>query len=180
MSPASRIIVLTGVSRGCGRALTEEFIRLGHRVIGCGHSEREMAALQGRFPPPNYFGVVDVADDAQVAAWANRVLAVHTAPDRLLNNAGIINRSPPLWEVPASEFSGVVDVNLKGAANVIRHFAPAMIRRGRGVIVNSVPAGASGLMKFSILPKLTSGSWCRSRRSWILRRNWRRRKATQI
>jgi NAD(P)-dependent dehydrogenase (short-subunit alcohol dehydrogenase family) len=38
--------------------------------------------------------------------------------------------------VSASEFSQVVDVNLKGVVNVIRHFAPAMVREGRGVIVN--------------------------------------------
>ena len=39
-------------------------------------------------------------------------------------------------EVPAEEFSAVVDVNLNGVVNVIRHFVPAMIERGRGVIVN--------------------------------------------
>jgi len=132
----SKTILITGVSRGCGRALAEEFIRLGHRVLGCGRSEKEIAAWQARFPAPHHFAVVDVADDAQVAAWASRVLAVQGAPDLLLNNAGIINRNAPLWEVPAREFSNVIDVNLKGTANIIRHFAPAMIRRGRGVILN--------------------------------------------
>jgi len=132
----SKTILITGVSRGCGRALAEEFIRLGHLVLGCGRSEKEIVTLQSCFPTPHHFAVVDVADDAQVAAWASRVLAAHGAPDLLLNNAGIINRNAPLWEVPAREFSDVIDVNLKGTANLIRHFAPAMIRRGRGVIVN--------------------------------------------
>jgi NAD(P)-dependent dehydrogenase (short-subunit alcohol dehydrogenase family) len=54
----------------------------------------------------------------------------------LLNNAGLINHNAPLWEVGAEEFSQVVDVNVKGVANVIRHFVPAMVRRNRGVIVN--------------------------------------------
>ena len=54
----------------------------------------------------------------------------------LLNNAGLINRNAPLWEVRAQEFSDVIDVNLKGVANVIRHFVPAMIKRRSGVIVN--------------------------------------------
>jgi len=136
MPTTSKIVLLTGVSRGCGRALTEEFIRLGQVVLGCGRSEKEIAALQSRFPTPNHFAVVDVTDDAQVAAWARRVLRLHEAPELLLNNAGIINRNAPLWEVPAREFSEVMDVNVKGVANVIRHFVPAMIRRGRGVIVN--------------------------------------------
>ncbi|HUC86107.1 MAG TPA: SDR family NAD(P)-dependent oxidoreductase [Candidatus Acidoferrales bacterium] len=136
MATTSKIILITGVSRGCGRALTEEFVRLGHVVIGCGRSEKEIAALGKQIPSPHSFSVVDVADDAQVAAWAEQTLGAHHAPDLLVNNAGIINRNAPLWKVPAREFSGVIDVNLKGTVNVIRHFVPAMIQRGSGVIVN--------------------------------------------
>ncbi len=131
-----KTILITGVSRGLGRAMTEEFIRLGHAVIGCGRSEKEIAHLQKQFPAPNDFAVVDVADDAQVAAWAKKVLSTHVAPDLLLNNAALINRRAPLWKVPAQEFSDVIDVNIKGVANVIRHFVPAMIKQSRGVIVN--------------------------------------------
>jgi NAD(P)-dependent dehydrogenase (short-subunit alcohol dehydrogenase family) len=131
-----KTILITGVSRGLGRALATEFIRLGHTVIGCGRSEKEIAALQKQFPAAADFSVVNVADDAQVAAWAKRVLAVHRAPDLLLNNAALINRNAPLWEVPAREFSDVIDVNIKGVTNVIRHFVPAMIARHSGVIVN--------------------------------------------
>jgi NAD(P)-dependent dehydrogenase (short-subunit alcohol dehydrogenase family) len=131
-----KTILITGVSRGLGRALTEEFIRLGHVVIGCGRSEKEIAQLQKQFSAPNDFAVVDVSADEQVAAWAKRVLQSHGAPDLLLNNAALINRNAPLWLVPAQEFSDVIDVNIKGVANVIRHFVPAMIKQGRGIIVN--------------------------------------------
>lgn len=131
----SKTILITGVSRGCGRALTEEFIRRGHCVLGCGRSEKEIAALQQQYPLPHRFAVVNVADDAQVGAWAAS-LAAGPAPDLLLNNAALMNRNARLWEVPAREFAEVVDVNLKGVVNVIRHFVPAMIRRGQGVIVN--------------------------------------------
>ena len=133
---SAKTILITGVSRGLGRAMTEEFIRLGHTVLGCGRSAGEIAVLRKKFPAPNDFAVVDVADDAQVAALANRVLTTHAAQDLLLNNAALINRNAPLWQVPAAEFSDVIDVNLKGVANVIRHFVPAMIRQGRGIIVN--------------------------------------------
>lgn len=131
-----KTILITGVSRGCGRALAEEFIRLGHVVIGCGRSETAMAALQKQFPAPHRFTAVDVTDDAQVAGWAANVLTQVSAPDLLLNNAALINRPAPLWEISAREFSDVTDVNLKGTANVIRHFVSAMVRRSRGVIVN--------------------------------------------
>src|SRR5579859_3525604 len=133
---AGKTILITGVSRGLGRAMAEEFIRLGHTVIGCGRSEKDIAQLQKQFKAPHDFSAVDVADDGQVAAWAKKVLATHTAPDLLLNNAALINRNAPLWKVPAQEFSDVIDVNIKGVANVIRHFVPAMITRCTGVIVN--------------------------------------------
>jgi len=129
-------ILITGVSRGCGRALVEEFVRLGHVVIGCGRSEKEIAVLRQQFTAPHDFSVVNVASDAEVAAWAKRILDSHAPPDLLLNNAALINRNAPLWKVPATEFSDVIDVNIKGTANVIRHFVPAMIERSEGVIVN--------------------------------------------
>jgi NAD(P)-dependent dehydrogenase (short-subunit alcohol dehydrogenase family) len=136
MPTNQKIVLITGVSRGLGRAMTEEFIRLGHVVLGCGRSEKEITQLQKQFSAPNDFSVVDVADDQQVAAWAKKVLAAHAVPDLLLNNAALINRNAPLWQVSAREFSDVIDVNIKGVTNVIRHFVPAMVARRSGVIVN--------------------------------------------
>ena len=136
MSPNQKTILITGVSRGLGRAMAEEFIRLGHVVLGCGRSEKEIGQLQKQFGAPHNFAVVDVSADEQVAAWAKRILKAHGAPDLLLNNAGVINRNARLWEIGAGEFSDVIDVNIKGVANVIRHFVPGMLKRKSGVIVN--------------------------------------------
>ncbi len=134
--PHSKIVLITGVTRGLGRAMVDEFIRLGHTVIGCGRSGDAIGQMQKAFGKPNDFAEVDVASDGQVKAWADRVLRSHAPLDLLLNNAAIINRNAPLWKVPAQEFSDVIDVNIKGVVNVIRHFAPAMFERKSGVIVN--------------------------------------------
>jgi NAD(P)-dependent dehydrogenase (short-subunit alcohol dehydrogenase family) len=131
-----KIIIITGATRGIGRAMAEEFIQLGHTVVGCGRSRAALEELRHRFASPHDFATVDVSSDAQVKSWAARVLKSHGAPDLLLNNAGLINRNAPLWKVEAEEFDAVIDVNLNGTANTIRHFAPAMIARGSGVIVN--------------------------------------------
>jgi NAD(P)-dependent dehydrogenase (short-subunit alcohol dehydrogenase family) len=136
MRAEQKIILITGVSRGLGRAMAEEFIRLGHAVLGCGRSEKETGQLRKQFAAPHDFAVVDVSADEPVAAWAKRILKSHGAPDLVLNNAGVINRNARLWEIGAREFSDVVDVNLKGVANVIRHFVPAMVKSKSGVIVN--------------------------------------------
>jgi len=129
-------IVLTGVSRGLGRAMAEGFIREGHIVAGCARSKEAIGQLAQHHEPPHAFEVVDVTRDAKVRAWADRVLSEGGAPDLLINNAGLINRNAPLWEVPAEEFSRVIDANIKGVANVLRHFVPVMVKRNCGVIVN--------------------------------------------
>jgi NAD(P)-dependent dehydrogenase (short-subunit alcohol dehydrogenase family) len=129
-------IVITGVTRGLGRALAEEFIRLGHTVMGCGRSGEEIFDLRMAHSAPHDFSVVDVALDNKVAIWAAKVLESESAPDLLINNAGVMNSLKPLWEIEDREFTKVIDVNVRGVANVIRHFVPAMVARKKGVIVN--------------------------------------------
>ena len=60
--------------------------------------------------------------------------AVH--PDLLINNAAVINRSEPLWELHPREFEAVFHVNVVGTFNTIKYFLPAMIAAGSGVVVN--------------------------------------------
>jgi NAD(P)-dependent dehydrogenase (short-subunit alcohol dehydrogenase family) len=132
----SKIVVVTGTTRGLGRAMAEEFAALGCKVIGCGRSKGPIAELQKALGKAHRFDVVDVASDASVKDWAASVLKTHGTPDLLLNNAALINRNARLWEVPVDEFSRVIDVNIKGVTNVIRHFAPRMIAERSGVIVN--------------------------------------------
>lgn len=132
----TKLIVITGVSRGLGLAMTEQFIQAGHTVLGCARSLVAVEQLGQKFGAPHDFIVVDVADDQQVKAWANRLLTHYEPPDLLINNAALINELAPLWQVPAEEFSRLIDVNIKGIANVIRHFGPAMIERRSGIIVN--------------------------------------------
>ena len=136
MPASNRRIVITGATRGLGRAMAERFIALGHTVAGCGRSAAHVAELGKLHPAPHGFAAVDVADGAAVATWAKGVLAKLGPPDLLLNNAAIINDNAPLWEVPAEQFDRLIDVNVKGVANVIRAFVPAMIQRGSGVVVN--------------------------------------------
>lgn len=131
-----RTVLITGVTRGLGRAMVDEFIRLGHTVLGCGRSKKEIDRLIKRFSAPNDFYTVDISLDDEVKSWASLMVSSHGPPDLVLNNAGIINKNAPLWEISSREFSQVIDVNVKGFANIIRHFAPAMIKKRRGVIVN--------------------------------------------
>jgi NAD(P)-dependent dehydrogenase (short-subunit alcohol dehydrogenase family) len=132
----SRTIVVTGVSRGLGRALVGDFINRGHWVAGCCRSQDAVEDLQSRFASPHHFTAVDVTDADAVETWGREVLDHFGPPDLLINNAAVINANARLWEVPLDEFHALVDININGVFHVIRAFVPAMVERGKGVVVN--------------------------------------------
>jgi NAD(P)-dependent dehydrogenase (short-subunit alcohol dehydrogenase family) len=133
---STKLIVLTGATRGLGRALVPHFVAAGHTVVGCGRSQTHVDALNAEFGPPHSFTALDVRDAAAVEAWARESVARLGPPDLLINNAAVMNTPAPLWAVPAGEFDSLIDVNVKGIANVIRAFVPGMVAKKAGVIVN--------------------------------------------
>jgi NAD(P)-dependent dehydrogenase (short-subunit alcohol dehydrogenase family) len=133
MAQKPKVIVLTGASRGLGQAMLQEFLALGHTVAACARSKIEVSnKAAGR----SLFTSLDVCDAQAVQSWADDVAKKLGPPDLLINNAALINRSAPLWELSPEEFGPVIDVNIKGVFNLIRAFVPTMISRGSGVIVN--------------------------------------------
>lgn len=129
-------IVITGTSRGLGRALVQPLIDRGHTISGCGRSASAAAALDQIYGEPHQFASVDVGDGEQVERWAQRVIEISGPPGMLLNNAGIINRNAPFWDIGEDEFNALIRTNVCGSANVLRSFLPAMLKAGQGVIVN--------------------------------------------
>ncbi len=129
-------VLITGASRGLGRALALGFHAEGWAVSACATDAEAIESLAHELGPASLALTCDVTRPAEVESFASRVLERFGAPDLLLNNAALVNRNAPLWEVPPEEFSRVIDVNLKGVHLVIRAFLPAMIRRGTGVVVN--------------------------------------------
>lgn len=129
-------IVLTGCTKGLGRALVDEFVALGHTVIGCGRNPESVLDLRFALPAPSTFDVLDVAEPMKVALWAERMLTQHGAPDLVINNAGLLTEPAPLWKQDAAKVAKLFQVNLTGIVHVVQGFVPAMIERGQGVVVN--------------------------------------------
>ncbi|MDF1741983.1 MAG: SDR family NAD(P)-dependent oxidoreductase [Verrucomicrobiales bacterium] len=129
-------IVITGVSRGLGRAMALEFARRGHRVFGGARDTAAIKSLTNQTGGEHFFSGLDVADENSVKLFAEETLSQIKAPDLLINAAASINEPAPLWEVPADEFSQLMEVNLTGVHRIIAAFTPSMISAGSGVIVN--------------------------------------------
>jgi len=131
-----KLIIVTGVSRGLGRALTDGFVEAGHTVIGTARSEKAISQLSDTYGSPHRFDVVDQSDPVRVNAWAASVIKEQGVPDLLINNAAIINKNAALWEISENDFSSLIDINVKGVFYICKACLPAMIERGSGVVVN--------------------------------------------
>lgn len=133
-------VLITGVSQGMGRAMSLELAKRGHTVIGIARSEVKLAALRKECPRPigqqHLFLAVDVTSDAAVKELASQIMEAGLVPTIVVNNAGVINKKDRIWEVPVEEVNFVLDVNIKGPINMLRHFLPILIKRGQGVVVN--------------------------------------------
>lgn len=138
----SRTVLITGAGKGLGRALALELAKKGHTVIGCARTQDRLNSLQSELSDPNspsdkhLFLSADVRSNGSVEELARVVMEKKGVPDIIVNNAGTINRNNRIWEVPEEEFDTVIDTNVKGIANMLRHFIPLMLVRKQGIIVN--------------------------------------------
>ncbi|KAI4298906.1 hypothetical protein L6164_032419 [Bauhinia variegata] len=135
---SSRTVLITGVSKGLGRSLALELAKRGHTVIGCSRAQDKLVSLQSELSLSDRHLLlnVDVRSDNSVEELARAVVERKAVPDIIVNNAGTINKNNKIWEVPVEEFDAVIDTNLKGTVNMLRHFIPLMLANKQGIIVN--------------------------------------------
>ncbi len=131
------VIWLTGCTAGLGKALVKEFLLEGHTVIGGGRSVDKLNSLQEIYDPDHAkFLSLDVAQDGSCISFSHEAYKHSGAPDFLINNASIINQNANLWDISAKDFDELTAININGAANMIRHTVPNMIKAVKGIIVN--------------------------------------------
>jgi 3-oxoacyl-[acyl-carrier protein] reductase len=127
----SRVVLITGGSRGIGLACAQRFAQLGDKVAITYNSSP---------PPPEFFGVkCDVTDTAQVDA-AFKAVEEHFGPvEILVSNAGI-TKDTLLLRMSEADFSSVVDANLTAAFRVVKRATQGMLkaRKGRIILMSSV------------------------------------------
>ncbi|MEJ5360259.1 MAG: 3-oxoacyl-[acyl-carrier-protein] reductase [Desulfobacterales bacterium] len=130
-----KVVMVTGAAAGIGRVTAERFAAEGARLAICdvdAEAGREAASALG---PEAFFQAVDVASDAQVAAWAEAVMARFGRIDVLVNNAGI-TRDALLLRMKEADWDLVLNINLKGAFLCTRAVGRHMAQQRSGRIVN--------------------------------------------
>ena len=142
-----KIAVVTGASRGIGRAIAKELALKGAFVIvnyngskqAADETVNEITQAGGKA-----VGVqCNVADAAECEAFINNIISEYGRIDILVNNAGI-TRDNLLMKMTEEEFDAVIDTNLKGAFNCIKHVSRQMLKQKSGRIINI--SSVSGVM----------------------------------
>lgn len=125
---ANTVVVVTGGSKGIGRAIADAFLATGAIV--------ESWDLE---PPKGkglLFAAVDVTDAAAIKTATDSLVARHGRIDVLVNNAGFLGSTVPLDAYDPAEWRRIIDVNLVGIFETCRHVVPVMRRQKAGRIVN--------------------------------------------
>jgi dehydrogenase/reductase SDR family protein 4 len=143
-----KVAVVTGASRGIGRAIAERFAREGAAVAICGRKQEtldrvvsEMAAADaasetGRCPGSIHPIVCHVGRAADIDRLVETVYRQFGRIDILVNNAATNIAQEPVLQVDEARFDKMIEVNLKSAFRFIQAVAPGMCERGAGSIVN--------------------------------------------
>ena len=131
-----KIALVTGGSRGIGRAIAGRLASDGARVVVTSRSEERAAAVAAELPGDGHLGLAcDVADRESVDALIGRIEEEVGPLDVVVNNAGVTEDNI-LVRLTDEAWDTVLDTNLKGAFNVVRAVARGMMKRRSGRIIN--------------------------------------------
>ena len=132
----NRVVVITGASRGIGEALAHRVVGLGARVGVVARHESDLARLVAALPSGAAIAAAaDVTDRAALERALAHVASTLGPIDVLVNNAGVGHYAGVL-DTSAEDFTRLWQVNVAGVHHAVRAVVPAMVARGRGVVVN--------------------------------------------
>ncbi|MBN2062190.1 MAG: SDR family oxidoreductase [Deltaproteobacteria bacterium] len=122
---------ITGGSRGLGFALARALSQLDHHIFTCARTGISFGCTW-------HHTILDILDSTSVSEWFSDIIKAEGVIDVAINNAGIMNSPAPIWEIEKEDFDLVIDVNIKGVANVLRSCVPIFLAQKHGTIVNLI------------------------------------------
>lgn len=136
-----KVAIVTGASRGIGKAVAESFIREGAAVVICGRKRERLDPVVEEFSAKKYAGrvvpsVCHVGKQEDIEKLVETTTREFGKIDILVNNAATNIAQGPAIEFDDGQFDKMIEVNLKSAFRLTRQIAPGMCDRGSGSIIN--------------------------------------------
>ena len=165
---AGKVAIVTGASRGIGRAIAEAFAREGASVAICGRSQDTLGEVAREIG----HGVVPVACHVgrpeQIAALVETVTREFGRVDVLVNNAGTNVAHGPCLEMNEAQFDKMIEINLKSAFRLIGAVAPGMCERRAGSIINIASISGIRPQMYGLLYSMTKAALIMMTQSYAL------------
>ncbi|WP_226647340.1 SDR family NAD(P)-dependent oxidoreductase [Mesobacillus subterraneus] len=159
-----KVVMITGASKGLGKALTLAFAREGARLAICSRSEKSLEKVKQEAEGLGAEVLAiraDVSQPGDVERFVALTQEAYGQIDVLINNASVLGPSPMplLLDYPEEDFAEVLRVNVVSAFLVSQRVIPVMLERNEGSIINVTSAaghvgyagwGAYGISKFAV------------------------------
>jgi dehydrogenase/reductase SDR family protein 4 len=163
-----KVAIVTGASRGIGRAIAEVFAREGARVVICGRKQEtldQVAAEIGPLVKPIACHVGRAEEIEKMVAMAAHEFG-HI--DILVNNAATNISFEPCLEIDEVQFDKMIEINLKSAFRLVQAIAPGMRDRGSGSIINIASIAGLRPQLYSLLYSMTKAALIMMTQSYAL------------
>ena len=134
-----QIAIVTGASRGIGQSIARRLAALGAHLILCARHPEALDSLAAELRSAGQSAEtfpLDLTGETQISALAEHVRQRHNRCDIIVNNAGIGHMGTPLHQMSPLDWDRLMAVNLRAPYLMIRAFAPLMIERNSGHIIN--------------------------------------------
>src|SRR6516165_178417 len=131
-----KVAIVTGASRGIGRAIAETFVREGARVVICGRKADALEQVAREIGPSARPLVCHIGRVDQIKAMVETTTREFGQIDVLVNNAATNVAQVPCLDVDEGMFDKMIEINLKSAFRLTQLVAPSMCARGQGSIIN--------------------------------------------
>jgi dehydrogenase/reductase SDR family member 4 len=163
-----RVAIVTGASRGIGRAIAEIFAREGAHVVICGRKQETLNQVASEIG----FGIKPIACHVgraeQIESLVTSTVREFGLVDILVNNAATNISFGPCLEIDEAQFDKMVEVNLKSAFRLTQAIAPGMCERGRGSIINMASIAGLRPQRHSLLYSMTKAALIMMTQSYAL------------